>query len=64
MFLSQPAGGGKLMYIDAYSAIVVGITWSFSPLLPLQTDQVSKLNNFVNAPLVSINLDEYKGSSD
>ena len=47
---------------DAYSAIVGGITWSFSPLLPLQTDQVSKLNNFVNAPLIAINLDAYKGS--
>ena len=62
VFLSQPTGGGKSMCRDAYSAIIGGLTWSFSPLLPLQTDQVSKLNNFVNALLIAINLDKYKGS--
>ena len=55
---------GKSLCRDAYSAIVGGITWSFSPLLPLQTDQVSKLNNYDKAPLVPINLDEYKSSSE
>ena len=64
VFLSQPTGGGKSFCRDAYSAIVGGITWSFSPLLPLQTDQVSKLNNCDNAPLVPINLDEHKSSSE
>ena len=64
VFLSQPTGGGKSLCRDAYSAIVGGITWSFSPLLPLQTDQVSKLNNYSKAPIVSINLDEYKSSTD
>ena len=53
VFLSQPTGGGKSLCRDAYSAIVGGITWSFSPLPPLQTDQVSKLNNYDNAPCAS-----------
>ena len=64
VFLSQPTGGGKSLCRDAYAAIVGGITWSFSPLLPLQTDQVSKLNKYDKAPIVSINLDEYKSSTD
>ena len=64
VFLSQPTGSYKSMYMDAYAAIVGDTTWSLSQLLPLQTDQASKLNNYSNVPIISINLDEYKASLD
>lgn len=54
--------GGKPSCRDSYLAIVGGITWLIFPLLQLQTDQVSKLTNYENAILVSINLDTYKTS--